>query len=160
MKAYLIVHDSYGYESEYGKVEIDSVFLDKEKAEAYVERNNQIPFCGNAEFYIEEVEFEPSDYDKQIVEIEGRITKDKKFEYFAIIRLEREDMKELKDFTGEEIKFNTRELHPIIGKKSYVTDFNGMIDVTPCKDRTKCDEYIKEIVMKKYCEYKNEMKDD
>ena len=69
-------------------------------------------------------------------------------------------MEELKDFTGEEITFNTRELHPIIGKKSYVTDFNGMIDVTPCKDRTKCDEYIKEIVMKKYCEYKNEMKDD
>ena len=69
-------------------------------------------------------------------------------------------MEELKDFTGEEITFNTRELHPIIGKKSYITDFNGMIDVTSCKDLKKCDEYIKDIVMKKYCEYRNEMKDD
>lgn len=160
MKAYLIVHDSYGYEGEYGKYEVDSVFLDKEKAEAYVERNNQIPFCGNAEFYIEEVEFEPSDYDKQIVEIEGRITKDKKFEYFSIIRIEREDMEELKDFTGEEITFNTRKLDLLMGKATYVTYFDGMIDVTPCKDLKKCDEYIKDIVMKKYCEYENEIKDD
>lgn len=160
MKAYLIVHDSYGYEGEYGKVEVDSVFLDKEKAEAYVERNNQIPFCGIAEFYIEEVEFEPSDYDKQIVEIEGSITKDKKFEYFAIIRIDREDMEELKDFTGEEITFNTRKVDLLMGKATYVTDFDGTIDVTPCKDLKKCDEYIKEIVMKKYCEYKNEMEDN
>ena len=57
MKAYLVIHDSYGYEGEYGKFEVDSVFLNKEKAEAYVERNNQIPFRSCAKFYIEEVEF-------------------------------------------------------------------------------------------------------
>ena len=155
MKAYLIVHDSYDYESEYGKVEVvDSVFLDKEKAEAYVERNNQIPFCANDKFYIDEVEFEPSDYDKQIVEIEGHITKDKKFKCFKIIRIERKDMEELKDFTGEKITFRPEKW--VEG----VTDFDGIVDVTPCKDLTKCDEYIKDIVMKKYCEYRNEMKDD
>ena len=39
MKAYLII---YGYDEDY---EIDSVFLDKEKAEAYAAANNQIPFA-------------------------------------------------------------------------------------------------------------------
>ena len=55
-------------------------------------------------------------------------------------------MEELKDFTGEKITFRP-------GKwVEGTTDFDGIVDVTPCKDLTKCHEYVKDIVTKKLLE--------
>lgn len=94
--------------------------------------------------------------DRQVVGIQGYITKDKEIMDFNIFRIERKDMEELKDFADDEITFHVRDIGNSLLSKVYVTDFYGMIDVTLCKDLPKCDEYIKDIVMKNYCEYKNE----
>ena len=139
MKAYLVGAFDYEFHA-------DSVFLDKKEAEAYVEENNKIPFDNGGEFRIEEVELNPTSYNRKIVGIHGYAGKDKEIRSLEINRLEREDMEELKDFTGEEITF--------YGGKwvEYVTSFDGIVDVTPCEDLTKCNEYIKDIITKKLLE--------
>ena len=146
MKAYLI---TYGYEDEYG---VDSVFLNKEKAEEYVSANNQIPFDKYNKFHIKEVELNPSVCKKSIVTIYGYINKNKKIKELEIDRVDRDDLKNLTNFSDNDILMYPVKLY---GEK-YVTCFDGMIDVTQCKDMTKCYQYIKDIVMKKYYEYKNE----
>ena len=73
-----------------------------------------------------------------------------------IERIDREDMKQLKDFTGENIVLHQGTVfdnRKIIGLKE-VTFFDGTIEVTFCKDIQSCDQYIKEIVMKKFHEFK------
>lgn len=153
MKAYAVVYRTGGNEDD--EVIIDSVFLDKEKAEAYVEKNNQIPFWCYHEFYIKETEFNPVDNDKQIVDIFGYINKNKKIGDLEIYRIERKDLDKLKDFTGDEITFRSGKLREEYGFGTLNLDedvvfFNGMIDVTPCKNL----RYIKDIVIKRYSEYK------
>lgn len=146
MKGYLVV---YGYRDEFI---VDSVFLDKEKTEDYVKENNLIPFGTYYALRIEEVEFNPSVNNKKIVEIYGYINKNKEIRDFEIERIDHEGIEQLKDFTGENIVLHQEN---IIGLEE-VTFFGGTIDVTSCKDLQSCDRYIKDIVMKKYCEYKNE----
>ena len=153
MKAYAVVYNNGGWEDD--EEIIDSIFLDKEKAEAYVEKNNQIPFWCYHKFYIKEAELNPTDNDKQIVDIYGYI--DKKIVNFDIYRIERKDLDQLKDFTGDEITFRPGKLRE--GSALFeedVINFDGTIDVTPCEDLTKCEEYIKDIVLKRYSEFKKE----
>ena len=155
MKAYLVVY--YGYGDEFI---IDSVFLDKEKAEDYIKKDKRIPFSVCDSFQIKEVELNPSANDKKIVKVHGYINKDKEFHNYKIERIDRKGMKRLKDFTGENIvlyrgvEFDQRK---IVGLEE-VTFFDGTIEVTSCKDMQSCDRYIKDIVMKKYCEYKNDVR--
>ena len=152
MKAYLVL---YGYCDEFN---IDSVFLDKEKAEEYVKKDKRIPYSICDEFRIEEVELNPSANDKRIVRVSGYIDKNKEFHDYKIERIDREGMKSLKDFTGENIvlhrgvELNKRK---IIGLEE-VTFFDGTIEVTSCKDIESCDRYIKDIIMKKYTVAKGE----
>lgn len=145
MKAYLIVS---GYEDGY---EIDSVFLDKEKVEAYVAANNQIPFDKYNEFRIEEVELNPSIYKRAVVEIHGYIDKDEDIKDLEIERIDRNSLKLLEHFIDNDISLYSGKLY---GEED-VTFFDGMVDVTPCKDLTKCDKYIKDIIAKKSSEYKS-----
>ena len=156
MKAYLVY---YGYGGEFI---VDSVFLDKEKAEDYVKKDKRIPYSICDEFRIKEVELNPSANNKKFVKVSGYINKNKEFRDYKIERIDREGIKQLKDFAGENIVLHRGvELNPrkIIGMEE-VTFFNGTIEVTSCKDIESCDRYIKDIVMKKYCEYdKNERRD-
>ena len=156
MKAYLVY---YGYG---GKFIVDSVFLDKEKAEDYVKKDKRIPYSICDEFRIKEVELNPSANDKKFVKVHGYIDKNKEFRDYKIERIDREGMKKLKDFTGENIflyKGTVFEQGKIFGLEKVIV-FYGTIEVTSCKDIESCDRYIKEIVMKKYCEYdKNERRD-
>lgn len=144
MKAYLII---YGYEDE---LEIDSVFLDEEKAEAYVTSNNQIPFDEYNKLRIEEVELNPRVYKKSIVMTHGYINRNKEIKNLELDRIDRDDLKNLRNFVNNDIYLYPGKLYV----KEDVTYFDGMVDVTPCRDLSKCDEYIKDIVTKKYCEYK------
>ena len=138
MKAYLVGVFDYEFHA-------DSVFLDKKEAMEYVKENNLIPFDGCDKLCIEEVELNPTSY-KKIVGIHGYADKDKDIQNFEIKRLESKDLEELKDFTGEKITFRP-------GKWVEGTiDFDGIVDVTPCKDLMKCDEYIKDIITKKLLE--------
>lgn len=139
MKAYLVGVFDYVFH-------VDSVFLDKKEAMAYVEENNQIPFDDCDELCIEEVELNPSSYDKKIVRFHGYADKDKEIRDFVINRLDRENMEELKDFTGQEIRFRSAKY------ADDVTYFSGIIDVTHCSNLSKCDEYIKDIITKKLLE--------
>lgn len=160
MKAYLVL---YGYCDEFT---IDSVFLDKEKAEEYVKKDKRIPYSICDEFRIKEVELNPSVNDNKIVKVHGYINKDKEFHDYKIERIDREGMRKLKDFTGENIflyKGTVFEQGKIFGLEEVIV-FYGTIEVTSCKDIESCDRYIKDIVMKKYikdiakkkyCEYKN-----
>ena len=151
MKAYVVI---YGYSDEY---ELDSVFLSKEEAEAYVKKNNQIPYDDYDEFRIEELDLNPSAPDKQIVTVNGFINKDNTIKGFEIERVDRETMKGLKDFTGDDIVLYPKEKrydvdfrnpeNPYTTKE--VTRFCGRIDVTPCKDLANCGSYIKEVIKKK-----------
>lgn len=153
MKAYAVVYDTGGFEDD--EETIDSIFLDKEKAEAYVEKYNQIPFWCYHKLHIKEAELNPMDNDKQIVDIHGYISK--KTVDLEIYRIERKDLDQLKDFTGDEIVFHPGKLRE--GSALFEEDvvyFNGMMDVTPCEDLTKCDEYIKDIIVKRYSEFKEE----
>lgn len=153
MKAYLIL---YGYGDEFI---VDSVFLDKEKAEEYVKKDKRIPYSICDEFRIKEVELNPSVNDKKFVKVHGYIDKNKEFHDYKIERIDREGMKCLKDFTGENIVLHRGSIFEqgkIFGLEE-VTFFDGTIEVTSCKDIESCDRYIKDIVMKKHCEYdKNE----
>ena len=152
MKAYLVL---YGYCDEFN---VDSVFLDKEKAEEYVKKDKRIPYSVCDTFRIEEVELNPSINDKKIVKIHGYIDKNREILDYMIERIDREDMKQLKDFTGENIVLHQGTVfdnRKIIGLKE-VTFFDGTIEVTFCKDIQSCDQYIKEIVMKKFHEFKAE----
>ena len=142
MKAYLIV---YGDSDEY---EIDSVFIDKAEAEAYVAENNQIPYDMYDKFRIQEIELNPPVRKKWLVEVHGYINKNKEIQDLEIERIDREGLEQLKDFTGE-----TVDLYP--GKLYGMEDvifFDGMIDVTSYKDKKprKCEEYIKNIVLEKF----------
>lgn len=145
MKAYLIV---YGYEDEY---EIDSVFLDKEKAKAYVSANNQIPFDKYNAFRIEEVELNPPAHNKPVVEVHGYINRNKEIQDIEIERIDRNGLKLLEHFVNNDIYLYSGKLYGV----EDVIFFDGMVDVTPCKDLTKCDKYIKDIIAKKLCEYKS-----
>ena len=69
MKAYLII---YGYEDE---IAVDSVFLDKKKAEAYIDANNQIPFDKYDKLRMREIVLNPHVYKKSIVVVHGYINK-------------------------------------------------------------------------------------
>ena len=142
MKAYLVGVFDYVFHAE-------SVFTDKKEAMAYVDEHNKIPFDGCDKLCIEEVELNPTFY-KKIVGIHGYVDKDKEIQNFEIHWIEHKDMEELKDFTGEKITFRPGEW--VEG----TTNFDGIVDVTPCEDLTKCDEYIKDIVLKRYSEYKEE----
>ena len=138
MKAYLVGVFDYVFHA-------DSVFLNKKEVMAYVEENNRNPFDGCDKLCIEEVELNPTSY-KKIVGIHGYADKDKDIQNLEITRIESKDMEEVKYFTGEKITF-----YP--GKWVEGTiDFDGIVDVTPCKDLTKCDKYIKDIVTKKLLE--------
>ena len=139
MKAYLII---YGYDEDY---EIDSVFLDKEKAEAYAAANNQIPFDESNKFRIREVELNPPTYNKPIVEVHGYIDKNEKIRDLEIERIDRDGLERLENFTNDNIDLYPGKLY---GSKD-VTFFDGTINVTPCKDLTKSDEYIKSVIMDK-----------
>lgn len=145
MKAYLIV---YGYEDEY---EIDSVFLDKEKAEVYVSANTQIPFDKYNAFRIEEVELNPHAHNRPVVEVHGYINKNKEIQGIEIERIDRNGLKLLEHFVDNDIYLYSGKLY---GEEDVIF-FDGMVDVTPCKDLTKCDKYIKDIIAKKLCEYKS-----
>jgi hypothetical protein len=134
VKAYLVGVFDYVFHAE-------SVFLDKKEAMAYVEENNRIPFDGCDKLCIKEVELNPTSY-KKIVGIHGYADKDKDIQDLEIKRIESKDMEELKDFAGEKITFRP-------GKwVEGTTDFDGIADVTPCKDLTKCHEYVKDIIAK------------
>lgn len=139
MKAYLVV---YGYEDEY---EIDSVFLNKEKAEAYVSANNQIPFDKYNAFRIEEVELNPPAHNKPVVEVHGYINKNKEIQDIEIERIDRNGLKLLEHFVNNDIYLYSGKLY---GEEDVIF-FDGMVDVTPCKDLTKCDKYIKDTIAKK-----------
>lgn len=151
MKAYVVI---YGYSDEY---ELDSVFLSKEEAEAYVKKNNQIPYDDYDEFRIEELDLNPSAPDKQIVGVNGYINKDNEIKSFEIERVDRETMEGLKDFTGDDIVLYPKEKRYEVDFRNpenpyttiEVTRFYGRIDVTPCKDLRNCGSYIKEVIKKK-----------
>ena len=150
MKAYLVVS---GYEDEYI---VDSVFLDRKEAESYIKENNQIPYDKYDVFRIEEVELNPPSIEKKIVVVHGNITKDNEIQDLEIERIDREGLKHFKDFTGDNIDLYSGMLYSI----EYVIYFDGMIDVTPCKDLSKCHEYIKDAIMEKLKHYNpNEMDD-
>ena len=142
MKAYLVGVFDYVFHAE-------SVFTDKKEAMDYVDEHNKIPLDGCDKLCIEEVELNPTFY-KKIVGIHGYVDKDKEIQNFEIHWIEHKVMEELKDFTGEKITFRPREW--VEG----TTNFDGIVDVTPFEDLTKCDEYIKDIVVKRYFEYKAE----
>lgn len=145
MKAYLVVS---GYEDEYI---VDSVFLDMKEAESYIKENNQIPYDKYDIFRIEETELNPSTIEKKIVVVHGHITKDNEIQDLEIERIDREGLKHLKDFTGDDIILYSGTLYSI----EHVIFFGGIIDVTPCKDLNKCHEYIKDVVMEKLKHYKS-----
>ena len=146
MKAYLVI---YGYEDE---LEVDSVFLDKKKAEAYIASNNQIPFDKYDKLRMREIALNPHVYKKSIVVVHGYINKNEEIKDLKIERIDRDGLEYLKYFTNDNIYLYSGKLY---GEEDVVY-FDGMIDVTLCKDLTKCDEYIKDIVVKRYSEYKAE----
>ena len=149
MKAYLVVS---GYEDEYI---VDSVFLDRKEAESYIKENNQIPYDKYDVFRIEEVELNPPSIKKKIVVVHGNITKDNEIQDLEIERIDREGLKHFKDFTGDNIDLYSGMLYSI----GYVIYFDGMIDVTPCTDLSKCHEYIKGVIMEKLKHYNPNQRD-
>lgn len=146
MKAYLII---YGYEDE---TVVDSVFLDKKKAEAYIDANNQIPFGKYDKLRMREIMLNPHVYKKSIVVVHGYIDKNEEIKDLEIERIDRDDLEHLRHFTNDNVYLYAGKLY---GEEDVVY-FDGMMDVTPCEDLTKCDEYIKDIIAKKLLEYKEE----
>lgn len=150
MKAYVVV---YGYEDDN---EIDSVFIDKEEAEAYVRENNRIPYEEYDKCHIEEVDLNPSIPNRKIVIVHGCATKDKEIRSLVIERIDRESLEALKKFTKDDII-----VYP--GKRGNMVDlifFHGRIDVSSCKDLKNCDKYIRTIIMKKLDYYNQKDIDD
>lgn len=142
MKAYLII---YGYEDE---IAVDSVFLDKKKAEAYIDANNQIPFGKYDRLRMREIVLNPHVYKKSIVVVHGYINKNKEIKDLEIERIDRDGLEHLRHFTNDDVYLYAGKLY---GEEDVVY-FDGMMDVTPCEDLTKCDEYIKDIIAKKLLE--------
>ena len=154
MKAYLVVYGySDGYSDDY---EFDSVFLNKEEAEAYVEENNRIPYDEQDELHIVEVELNASTPDKKFVIVHGYITEDKEIQALEIGRIDRESLEALKKFTEDDIILRPGKIYNV----GDVTFFDGRIDVTSCKDLEKCDQYIKDTIMKKLEHYNQKDNDD
>ena len=152
MKAYVVV---YGYGDDY---EFDGVFLSKEEAEAYVKKNNQIPYTADDMLCIKEVELNPSSYAKNIVIVQGYYSvKDKKIGALEIGRVSRESMEaeDLENLNGNDI-IVLPENYSSIGE---VKCFYGRVDVTPCKDPKRCDEYIRDVIMKKIEQYNQKVND-
>lgn len=146
MKAYVIV---CGFDD---VNEIDSVFMNKEEAEAYVRENNRIPYSDYDKYHIEEVDLNPSSYTKKIVLVHGHYSnKDKKIRLLDIGRVDRETMEneDLQNLNGNDIKVFP-QYRSSIGD---VTCFIGRIDVTSCKDSRSCVEYIRDEIMKKIEQY-------
>lgn len=152
MKAYLVVS---GYEDEY-EYNVDSVFLDRKEAESYVKENNQIPYDKYDVFRIEEVELNPPTIEKKIVVVHGNITKDNEIHDLEIVRIDREILEWLKDFAGDDIDLHSGMYYGVVP----VIFFDGKIDVTPCKDLSKCHEYIKDVIMEKLKHYNPNERDD
>lgn len=148
MKAYVIV---FGYDD---VSEIDSVFMDKEKAEAYVRENNRMPYAEYDKCHIEEVDLNPSSYAKKIVFVHGYYSnKDKKIGLLDIGHVDRETMEidDLQNLNGNDIKLFP-QYRSSIGD---VTGFGGRIDITSCKDPRSCVEYIRDVIRKKI-EFRNQ----
>lgn len=153
MKAYVIV---FGCDDDY---EVDSVFMDKEKAEAYVRENNRIPYSDYDKCHIEEVDLNPSSYTKKVVFVHGHYSnKDKKIGLLDIGRVDRETMEneDLQNLNGNDIKLFPRYRSSI----GDITCFGGRIDVTSCKDSRSCVEYIRDEIMKKIEHYNQKDIDD
>lgn len=148
MKAYVIV---CGFED---VNEIDSVFMNKEEAEAYVRENNWIPYSDYDKYHIEEVDLNPSSYAKKIVFVHGYYSnKDKKIGLLDIGHVDRETMEidDLQNLNGNDIKLFP-QYRSSIGD---VTGFGGRIDITSCKDPRSCVEYIRDVIRKKI-EFRNQ----
>ena len=146
MKAYLII---YGYEDE---LAVDSVFLDKKKAEAYIDTNNQIPFDKYDKLRMREIVLNPHVSKKSIVDVHGYINKDEEIKDLEIERIDHDWLEHLRHFTNDDVYLYAGKLYA----EEDVVYFDGLIDVTPCKDLTKCDEYIKDNIAKKLLEFKAE----
>ena len=152
MKAYVVV---YGCDDDY---EVDSVFMDKEKAEAYVRENNRIPYEDYDKLHIEEVEINPSTPDKKIVLVNGYATKDKEIRTLEIERIDRESLAAMKDFTKDDVIIYPGKLYT--ARDGHSTLFCGRIDVTSCKDLENCDQYIRAVIMKKLEQYNQKDSED
>lgn len=137
-KAYLIIS---GYDED---CEVDSVFLNKEEAKAYVAAGNQIAFNKCDLFRIEKVVLNPPIQKKWVVEVHGYINNDGDICDFEIERIDRSGTDQLKNFTGNNI-----DLYPgKIYDEESVVFFDGSIDVTSHEDE--CEEYIEKIISEKY----------
>ena len=150
MKAYLVVS---GYDYDF---EIDSVFINKEDAQDYIKKNNEIPFDDYYKFRIQEVELNPSDNEKKIVEIHGYANNDNEIRDLEIERIDREGLEQLKDFTGDDIALHLGMLYSV----EKVIFFDGRIDVTSCKDLGTCNKYIEDTIIEKLKNYNQNERDD
>ena len=89
-------------------------------------------------------------YKKSIVIVHGYINKSEEIKDLKIERIDRDGLEHLRHFTNDYVYLYAGTLY---GEEDVVY-FDGMMDVSPCEDLTKCDEYIKDIIAKKLLEFK------